>query len=379
MSHPRAQSVSVNEANCRLHTLRAALRAERAAQPQLHTQSTMSNTSSSADCVLPTHLGWGVMRANVQAKTQPATPPHNSFPSFKQPNPENIESLPTIVRAYPSLLTAMLRQERAAIGRIWLLCRALDQEGQGWLRIDVLRQKLADKTSNWHIVGWRRLRQLLQAGKGVFWERDEFGRIWLYSAARVAQNLNVSRLAGNPVELPIAELLEGIHSTKAVFYAAFHTGRKTSNPISRATLRELTGSAEATQRTYEASSNITAHANYCISGIRSTTENVQAEAFKRAAVFTVTDRKTGQQQIAWPLPNNYKTTLQTACRGRQRKINRQLKLSSDLVIQGRGGTDEDFGRIFCANGKQALQRSSQLDRYWRDHSNQWRQTSSSRI
>ena len=278
---------------------------------------------------------------------------------------------PTTIKVYPSLLTAMLRQEMTTIGRIWLLCRALDRAGQGWLHVEQLRTELTDKASDWHIVGWRRLRQLLQQGRGTLWERDKFGRIWLYGTARVANNLNVLRLQGNAVNLPIGNLLNSIQDTKAAFYATFHAGRKTANPISRATLRELTGSSETTQRTYEASSNITATANYCISGIRHTPENVRAEAYKRPVVFAVTDRKTGQQQIAWPLPNNYQTTLQTACRGRQRKINRQLKLSSDLVIQGRGGTEGDFGRIFCANGQQALQCSQQQEQYWQDTSGHW--------
>jgi hypothetical protein len=84
-------------------------------------------------------------------------------------------------------------------------------------------------------------------GKGCTGRRDK-QRIWLYSAARVAQALGVTGLSGRPVALPAAALLGGIGAFRAHLYAAFHSSRakeapdgEQTMPIARQTLAGLSG------------------------------------------------------------------------------------------------------------------------------------------
>jgi hypothetical protein len=102
----------------------------------------------------------------------------------------------------------MLRQEKEAAGRLWLMLRFLDQPGQGVIRIDIINQHLNSKTSNLYLCGKRQLRNLLRAGEGVYWTRDK-EQVWLRSTARVAAALGVERLTGRPVALPLSALLDG--------------------------------------------------------------------------------------------------------------------------------------------------------------------------
>lgn len=115
--------------------------------------------------------------------------------------PDNQEA---IVVVHPTLLLSMLKENLEASGRVWLLLRAIDRQGRGWLHVEDIRRKLTAKDSNWRICGWRRLRQLLHQGQDIFWERDKNGRLWLKGAHRIAYTLNSGRLQGFPVELPLA-------------------------------------------------------------------------------------------------------------------------------------------------------------------------------
>ena len=89
-----------------------------------------------------------------------------------------------------------LKQEQAAAGRVWLLCRYLDSDGRGWLPVKhcaalTRRKAKAEggrrKNSSFilhpaslPVFGWRRLRQILGRGEGLFWERDDAGRLWVF-------------------------------------------------------------------------------------------------------------------------------------------------------------------------------------------------------
>ncbi|HET6444389.1 MAG TPA: hypothetical protein VFI27_07380, partial [candidate division Zixibacteria bacterium] len=151
-----------------------------------------------------------------------------------------------LVKVYPSLAQAMLQAELAAPGRVYWLLKHLDTQGKGWLSVDDIRFHLTNKQSSLRVCGWRRLRQILNQGEDFFWARDRVGRLWINGPAKVAQALGCNRLKGKPIALPIAVLLGGIKEVRAHFYASFHSGRHTNNPISREALRELTGVAERT-------------------------------------------------------------------------------------------------------------------------------------
>lgn len=93
----------------------------------------------------------------------------------------------------------MLKQHQEAPGRVWLLLRAIDHDGRGWLTVDEARKQLTGKDSPLRCCGWRRLRQLLREGTGIFWHRDEQDRLWLGGAHRIAYTLDCGRLQGFPL------------------------------------------------------------------------------------------------------------------------------------------------------------------------------------
>jgi hypothetical protein len=280
-----------------------------------------------------------------------------------------IPSPQSLIPVHPTLLLALLRQHREAPGRVYLLLRVIDHDGRGWLDVADVRRQLTGKGSPLRICGWRRLRQLLHEGEGVFWRRDDGGRLWLMGLHRIAYALDLKRLQGFPVELPVAALLGGIQDVRAAFYAAFHSGRD-AKPISRETLRDLSGVAERTQRTYDRRARVTARRNLAI-GERYATAEAQERAWGRGrGVFRFIDVR-GQQgppnkeYIAWQLPNSYEAAYQRRSRGSRKRLNRKLK---DLVTKGiPGNVEATVERVFFGNGAlaaRAYNRDPERDAYW---------------
>jgi hypothetical protein len=274
------------------------------------------------------------------------------------------------IKLYPSIAVAMLDKSMEAPGRIWLLLKHLDSEGKGWLWLDDVREQLTRKKSSTRVCGWRRLRQLLNQGEHTFWTRDRKGRVWIKGAARVAQALDCKRLTGKPVSLPLAALLGGIKHVRAHLYTSFHSGRQKNNPISREKLKELTSVPERSQRDYEELVGVECRQNIAI-GERYSEKEVQERAWRQGqAVFRFIDMegrqgKPGQEYVAWHMPNSYEGPHNQRRKGRQKKINQQLK---DLVKKGtRGNGREKVERLFWANGAaagKAYNRNQDVDAYW---------------
>ncbi|HMT20817.1 MAG TPA: hypothetical protein PKE20_06150, partial [Promineifilum sp.] len=215
------------------------------------------------------------------------------------------------LKLYPDIALGMLREERTAAGRVWLLLRALDAPGRGMVSLDDARAALCGKESPLRLCGWRRLRQLLAEGEGVFWARERgrvddcplptahsplptahcplptIHRLRLFGPARVAVALGVRRLVGRPVGLPLSALLGPIGDARAHLYAAFHSGRargipndelRVTNeeylnsslvtrhsslgmPIARDTLAALSGVCARSQAAYERRAGVAARPN----------------------------------------------------------------------------------------------------------------------
>jgi hypothetical protein len=295
----------------------------------------------------------------------------------------------------------MLRQELTAPGRLWLMLRYLDREGSGVFRIDILPQHLTSPSSPLRLCGNRQLRNLLRDGEGVYWTRDK-EHIWLHSAAKVAYTLGVEQLTGRPVALPVAALLDGIGTFRAHLYTAFHSGRtkdtpygEQAMPIARETMAELSGVGRSSQRAYEEQVGVEVQANFAVGDI-STKENQENRAWVQGqALFELKDYrgqqgKKGKTYLAWQLPNTYIGQHRHRPRGRQKRINRELK---DLVMKGMpgnvGGTIETQKlvsraealsvvegeverpeKVYYPNGKLAARaygRDPEQELYWRRH------------
>jgi len=280
-----------------------------------------------------------------------------------------------LISLFPDLALGMLREGLTAAGRIWLLLRHLDGDGRGWLRIEVIQEKLTARDSELRLCGRRQLRNLLQQGKGIFWERDR-DRVWLKSAAKVAMALGVERLSGRAVSLPVETLLGGIGQVRAHFYASFHSGRTglgfkpQGRPISRDRLEQITGVPARTQRDYDRAAGVVRQGNIAV-GERYQTKNFQERAWCHGrAAFPYLDHDgrfgpAGDKYVAWRLPNNYEGPHDTGPVGRKKKINRQIDLVN-TGAQGNGLSGRN-SKIFHTNGPEAgkaYNRDGTADIYW---------------
>lgn len=332
---------------------------------------------------LPSHLGWGsdVIRACVRIKQDEVDEVNEctcqtAVPPLPTPLPEqpNIPANATI-RVYASVALAVLKQELSTTARVWWLLRHLDQQGRGWIMVDEARSSLTEKESLWRICGWRQLRNLLNAGEGIFWQRQN-GRLWLRSLSKVATHLGVPRLQGQPVAVPISVLTERIGTVRAHLYATFHSSRE-SKPIARDTLTDISGVHRRTQRVYEKRVGVTSQPHYAI-GKTTTPERIKKSHWERGhASFTLTDHHgwhgaKGETYIVWQLPNSYQGPHEHARRGRQKRINRQLK---DLFMQGITGNVEWAEPVYYGNGRSAARVYNRKEHcktiYWTSKSGYW--------
>ena len=268
------------------------------------------------------------------------------------------------------MLMAILRRNLEAPARVWLLLRLIDTDGRGWLPVDEARRQLAGKDSPLRCCGPRRLRQLMGAGEGLFWRRDDQERLWLSGAHRIAHALDCGKLQGFPVELPVAALLGGIQGVRAAFYAAFHSGRQDS-PISRDTLAVLSGVPGRTQLEYDRAAGVGRRRNMAV-GERYNAERFQERAWQRGrAAFRFIDTKgqqgrAGGEYVAWHLPNSYDGPYARRATGGRKRLNRKL---ADLVMKGIPGNDGmAVERVFWPDGAMAAKgynRGPDRDAYWR--------------
>lgn len=302
-----------------------------------------------------------------------------------------------VVRLFPDIAVAMLRQGAVAPGRLWLLLQHIDEPGQGWISTAEARSRLCTPGAALYLCGWRQLRNLLDQGEGLFWQRDgDAGRqrIWLAGTARVALRLGVARIHLVPVALPVAHLLQGIGTVRAHFYASYHSSRYHSSrypsshdqsspagnarPISRATLAELTQVRPRSQRAYEMVAGVHCQPNWAIGPSQAEASTQELSWAHGQALFTFVDRRghygqPGARYLAWQLPNSYQGPHQTRGRCHQKALNQQLV---DLYSKGftgngkrqeEGASEAPLSR-FYDNGQaavRALNRGLRHDAYWR--------------
>jgi hypothetical protein len=334
-----------------LVTANARLMARRAQLPPRCVADTREAASAEN---LPPHLNWG--SAALPFRHAIPAPPHTPrlAPEIEPDRKATAacQSAATLI-VQPSLLAAMLKAEVVAIGRVYLLCRHLDADGRGWLNVADLRKRLTDRASTLNVCGWRRLRQIIQAGKGLFWERDDRERLWLYSLTRVAAQLGVHHFCGDNVEMSIRSLCGKLGALRGTFYATFHAGRD-SSPIARATLRDITGVPERTQRSYDKTQQIERTANYTLTAASDGAETY----FRRGrAAFPFIDKTgkqghVGQAYTAIRLPNSYHATCLMRLPKKQTRLNKRLR--QDLVKYGtRGNSSSSVERLYFINGPQA--------------------------
>ena len=360
---------------------------------------------------LPEHLGWesatlsqALRRGRRDSAEKTTDQPLPSAPAREpdsaestpirsgQPTPAPVPSSPPdTLTTHPSLLLALLKTQHTAPGRVWLLCRHLDRAGRGWLPVETVPQELAGSPSNLRLGGRRRLRQLLEQGRGVFWEQDDRGRLWLYGAARVAANLGVERLSGQPIQLPLSAVTGSLGAFRAHCYAAFHSGRDRrppdppasggpgqggpppgaapSAPISRAALTRLTGVPARTQRAYDQRAGVQVRRNAALLGTYHLDSYQEAAVRFGRGLFRLCDRRgrhgrPGQTYTARQLPNSYHVPgHRPASRSRRRRLNRRLQLLVNFQAQGKCDRPA-AARLYGRSAKELARARREAPLYW---------------
>lgn len=313
---------------------------------------------------LPAHLGIG--SASLTAHLRRIVPDVFQVPEptavtlAPVPAPE-IAPIPTL-KIYPTVLATAIGQKLYSPLRLWLICKTLEG-GRGWLDTSELKQAI---TANGRYT-WRRARQILNQGHGVWWHWDKTnGRLWLRSVQKVADTLGIERLSGMPVYLPHSVIWnDDLKKFNAEGFASFFSGRKSSAPISQYALTEITGIHERSQRNYRKTAHIAHKENYAISRSYEQ-ENHRKRAYEQfnGAVFTFIDYrghqgKRGEQYTAFKLPNSYQHSQQIAPRGMQRRINKNL-----LKL---GRREKCVTRVFHEDGAKcakAYNRDHDNDHFW---------------
>lgn len=324
------------------------------------------------------HAGSAVNRSSVPARTATASPTisaelaaaNRALLARRQPIKPIVAPLVFNIRRTPvsteptgapgtvavdsALLLGLLRTKQVAIGRIWLLAKLHDSDQRGWVDVGMLRAALCDKESPTRCVGWRRLRQLLQAGEGVAWQRDGQGRLWLHGTAKMALTLRVTRLAGQRAQLTAKQLCAPIAALRADFYACFHAQRASTAPISRACLATLTALTPRTQLNYDKRANIDRRPHFALGGRLTDAATVEEQRWRQGrAAFTFVDAKglvgrPREKYLAWRLPNSYSVAAQGSqpqrtalkrynCRSNNRKLRQLQTICSDLAKIGERG------------------------------------------
>ncbi len=373
----RTVSVALQDAQNRLEQLRLLAHEQRPFPAPSTTQLTNA---------LPDHLGWGTARitAVLRQTTRTAKVPPSvndwmdggqseGFVAHTAVSPQKPFPQKEIIKLYPSIALGMLQKEATAAGRIWLLLKYLDENGRGWLESREVRFRLTDSTSDLRVCGRRQLRKLLQAGEGIFWQRDK-QRIWIKSVAKVAEQLEVERLTHQPVGVPVSVLTQKIGTVRAHLYASFHSGRSGA-PISRETVAELAHVTPRSQRRYDRIAKVRKQTNYAV-GQQANTQNLQEMAWQKGnATFTLTDFKgkqgrAGKTYLAWQLPNSYRGPHERLAKGQQKRINQEL---TDLFMQGMTGNGQCLGleKRFFDNGRIAAKAFSKAkdEIYWKGKEN----------
>jgi hypothetical protein len=250
---------------------------------------------------------------------------------------------------YPRLAAAILQAGQARAARLWLLLLASEPTRRGSYDLDQVYETFAGAGSAWHIGGRRSVQQVLKAGAGIFWTRDDRGRLWRHGPARVGAELDLVGGVGAPVEVPVTDLLGGMHSVKArLFAAALPTP---GDPIAQAVLETLTGACPNSQRAYRITAGVEARPQYrFLPGAADLPALQDAHWRHGRGVFVFTDYNGQQGQgrgallLAKRDPNAYAAALGPARRGRTRKINRRL----NLVTNGARGNGPavDYERFY---------------------------------
>lgn len=258
--------------------------------------------------------------------------------------------------------------------QLWLALRHIDADGRGWLSQKTAQDAFCteDGPNSTYLYKTPRLRQLLRDGNDAYWRLDETnGRIFYLKEARLMTHLGLRPLTGRHVAIGAAQIFSSIQTFRAHCFAAWLANRE--NPISQATIEQLTGLPARTQLRYCRLANVTTTPNLSV-GPRYTQDTAQETAWRHQGSFKFADYRgkqgpAGRAYVAWHLPTSYSVTADQSSRRRQKRTNSQ-------TVDLRHNRDAGTGRLavcFFRNGAMAAKAANRqapghteapTDHYW---------------
>lgn len=265
-------------------------------------------------------------------------------------------------------ITAM-RRHKDRLYRLWTFARALNEpHGSGIVALDDIQAQATKRSYKGFSPGT--LRRLIREGEGVFWRtfrKDGRRFLELRGLYQVCQALGVRKLKRSPVYLKPRHLKTTL-AFRAACYAARFAGDEFSNPISRKTLKRITGRSGNAQLRYERAmgKRIDKRYNAAMGGSWNNGDEVPEGHFVAlVGGETVTLRR---------LPNSYRAQFDIAPRGIIRNVNRRL--SGGNRLRPSGGRPQSQDRLFYDETKAAQRRAQALDEcdrfYLQDDTRQWK-------
>lgn len=169
------------------------------------------------------------------------------------------------IKFYPGLSQEALKQGEDREIVLWYLLRSLDHEGKGWLIFKEVKKSLQD------IYSRVTLSRILKSGTGKFWEEKHPGVIHFFGLAKVAKFFGISHLI-TPKQISIKPVqLKRYANRRAFLYShssfiRVKSFQKPLKPISRKSIKNITGIEKYIQRKYEKLFNIEKVENFAVRG-----------------------------------------------------------------------------------------------------------------
>ena len=259
------------------------------------------------------------------------------------------------IKIYPDILLTAARGKNGGAVRLFFLAKHFNTGGCGVIPSKALRQYVINdlkvKRGTYDI--W--LARALHIG--IIQTQGTNLKLAGYAAAGVIVGCDrIGRGEYMPLEKFIKKGWLGY-----VWAAWIKSNKLEDRPISRRTMRELSGIPERTQRFYDKQAGIKKQSHYAKDTTRPGSKGMveYINEHERDKIRSKAFLNNGE--IAWRLPNSYKTKhIEEAPKGRLGRINNQLK---DLSNNGgRDPKDGLFIRRYCKSDKQAKRSQQNIRR-----------------
>jgi len=275
-----------------------------------------------------------------------------------------VKSQDPSIKVYPDLSLVSLQRKQAKFLRVWYLARFLDERGRGWVWLDDLKRFCLDHS----IMSKDSLRQTLRDGDGRWWvlvDYEKRGRkVCLRGIRKICDLLGLEVLRRSPVLLPVNVFCQ-IADFRAHTYSTVFNGN--DKPMSRATIKRISGVSKRSQRNYEQRAGVVVTQNWSRCRL---TQRLSEEALGQG------EYQRCEKGVWWlykRLPDTRTSQYKIARRGILRNVNRWLRSGAGYVVSqvrssclgiihpSNSTSRADYCRRYFDRAKQLLKAKNRFD------------------